>query len=498
MTGLRPLIHNEFIKSVKRSTVVLFIVMLVLTIAIGGIMFLLSGLVQDMAYDVDFFVDIDEMIDSARAEYNGSGDADSKLASAYELAYCEAQKYLLETDDYNIVAYKSAMYADVLDMYAAAKFQKYCNDILSMYPDISEQTLNEYSSLLEVDATQATVKAREYRQINSFDEYIDYMKKQIDISNLTKAQKEIERKALEYHVMIDPEGKDVYAAQSVQRYRTLAYSLEDKYDYETNNSVLPYDKASEYEKELKVLETGFRKDAETNMQRVNSEGAASAMMSISMSFVMIILIVLSGGMISSEINSGSIKSMVIAPVKRYKIILSKIITVALYGLGLTVIAYLITLIMISVVGGGLSASMPYVTSFLLVIPGPLFLLIRFLIYYFEAMVYAMFAFMLSVVTRNTSIAVAIPLLIDMVISGIISTISLFSSNHIVNTIINCLPTSHFDIVSRLFDSSALNLEVLYTSADTPSPIVSFVYLFALALGMVFLSIDTFKNRDVVK
>ena len=504
MTGLKALIHNELIKSVKRSAIILFIIMISLTLILGALVSLVFSISDGIISDVNYMDNIDESIESTRELYLSATDPADKLSYAEQLSEYEAQKYLLEDEDYTIAAYKYAMYYDAVDMYSSLIFQGYYDDIISGSGHISDEILSEYSYIFDIDVTQAQVYADEYKSIKSLDDYIDYMNKQINSSNLTSDQKEIEKRALEYHVMIDPDGSDIYSSQSIEQYKTLAYSINDKHDYPESLSVLSYEKEEEYRNALAALETSFNKGAGVNSGRYYGELTSEVMLSVSMSFTMIILVVISGGMISSEITSGSIKSLVIAPVKRYKIALAKIITIAVYGLGLTLVAYLVTFIIVSLIYGGPSAIMPYVTSFSLVIPGPLYLLIKFLIYYFEAMVYAMFAFMLSVLTKNTAISVAIPLLIDMVISGIGQLVALLSGNNIVSMVINCLPTSHFDICSRLFEFSAsginitLNGETLSGVASSPSPVISFIYLFVLGLGMTLAAIDTFRHRDIVK
>lgn len=507
MTKMKALVQNELIKSVKRSVIVLFIIMLSLTLLFGILVELLfSVFVDGLSQNANYFGNIVEATENAEAKFKNSKDAESKLEAAYDLAYYEAQRYLLKDNDYVVEAYKYSMYQEALDMYAAYKFQDYYDKIISEGISIPESLVERYSYMLSVDVTLATVYVKEYKSINSFDDYISYMEKQIDSAKISKAKREIERNALEYHKMIDPKGTDIYSSQSIERYRLLAYSLEDGSDYLEGNSVLAYDKEEQYEKELKALETSFKAGADIDSDRFYGEMTSVIMMEISMAFVSVILIVLAGGMISSEISSGSIKSVIIAPVKRYKIALAKIITVAIYGLGLTLISYFVTLLLVAITNGGFSGVMPHVTSFSLVLPGPVYLLVRFLIYYFEAMVYAMFALMLSTVTKSSSISIAVPLLVSLLFDGFVNFfVSLFGENFIVSTVINCLPTSHFNIANRLFGFSAsgvtisLGSETLSLSAaGSSSAYVSLAYLFVLGVGMAFVAIDAFRNRDIVK
>lgn len=58
-----------------------------------------------------------------------------------------------------------------------------------------------------------------------------------------------------------------------------------------------------------------------------------------MSFILLLMIIASAGIVASEFSQGTIKMLLSRPVKRWKILTSKYLTIVLFGLTLTVIAF---------------------------------------------------------------------------------------------------------------------------------------------------------------
>ncbi|MFD1929666.1 ABC transporter permease [Sporosarcina siberiensis] len=63
-----------------------------------------------------------------------------------------------------------------------------------------------------------------------------------------------------------------------------------------------------------------------------------------MSLVMLLMIVVSAGIVATEFSTGTIKMLLSRPVKRWKILTSKYLTVLLFGLLLTVVTYVFSVI----------------------------------------------------------------------------------------------------------------------------------------------------------
>ncbi|MBO1915152.1 ABC transporter permease, partial [Microvirga sp. 3-52] len=63
-----------------------------------------------------------------------------------------------------------------------------------------------------------------------------------------------------------------------------------------------------------------------------------------MSLVTLFTIIASAGILASEFSQGTIKMLLSRPVKRWKILTSKYLTILLFGLLLTVLVYVFTII----------------------------------------------------------------------------------------------------------------------------------------------------------
>ena len=76
------------------------------------------------------------------------------------------------------------------------------------------------------------------------------------------------------------------------------------------------------------------------------------------SFIGLLVIIIAGGIVSSEFSGGTIKFLLINPVKRWKILVSKYVTTITFGYILIIITYIISAVMSLTVFGAdnLSAS----------------------------------------------------------------------------------------------------------------------------------------------
>lgn len=145
-----------------------------------------------------------------------------------------------------------------------------------------------------------------------------------------------------------------------------------------------------------------------------------------MGTVGILLVVLAATSVASEFSQGTIRLLLIRPKKRWKILASKLLALlavmATYMLSAYVITFCVTLIfggttdMISpdllYIGGSVIELTPFLTTFA-----------RMLICAITPLILMLFAFMLSVITRKTALAAAIPLIYSEVLSGVLLTIA---------------------------------------------------------------------------
>jgi ABC-2 type transport system permease protein len=130
------------------------------------------------------------------------------------------------------------------------------------------------------------------------------------------------------------------------------------------------------------------------------------------SFIGIFVIVVAAGMVSSEFSWGTIKLLMVRPISRTKILLSKYITVLLFGLTL-----LVTLFGLAAIAGYFLFGLPEKEIFHLAFSNGevvernivVQLVVEYLLSSIDLLMIATMAFMISAVFRNSNLAIGLSL-----------------------------------------------------------------------------------------
>ncbi|WP_412733843.1 ABC transporter permease subunit [Heyndrickxia acidicola] len=128
------------------------------------------------------------------------------------------------------------------------------------------------------------------------------------------------------------------------------------------------------------------------------------------SFTGLFTIIVAAGIVASEFNWGTIKLLLIRPVSRFRILLSKYITVILFGLLLLAVLFVFSGIIGAILFGGGTASnthLAYVNGHVEEQNIILFLIKTYLLKSIDIVMLATMAFMISAVFRNSSLAIGI-------------------------------------------------------------------------------------------
>ena len=128
------------------------------------------------------------------------------------------------------------------------------------------------------------------------------------------------------------------------------------------------------------------------------------------SFIGLLVIIIAGGIVSSEFSGGTIKFLLINPVKRWKILVSKYVTTITFGYILIIITYIISAVMSLTVFGAddLSASFISVSDGIVKeIPGFLYVFKNYMLGSVEIVVMSSLAFAISSVARSSALAIGI-------------------------------------------------------------------------------------------
>jgi ABC-2 type transport system permease protein len=210
-------------------------------------------------------------------------------------------------------------------------------------------------------------------------------------------------------------------------------------------------------------------------------------------FIPLIIMVIAADIVSSEHSTGTIKLLLTRPVRRWKILMSKLITLVLFTslvvLSTGVLSYLIS----GMVFGYGGWRMPIVTGIIAsggnvdftyakVIEQWLYILMEFGLVWFSALVVALMSLMLSVLIRSTAAGMGVMLAV--LISG---------------TILSSMVSS-WETAKYLF---MVNLKLTdYLTGQTP-PIEGMTLGFSLsvllvwAIASLFVSFTVFTRKDVL-
>ena len=129
-----------------------------------------------------------------------------------------------------------------------------------------------------------------------------------------------------------------------------------------------------------------------------------------LSFIGLIVIVIGGGIVSGEFSGGTIKFLLINPVKRWKILASKYFTTIAFGFILIAVAFILSAVTTLTIYGGDHISASYISVVdgkISEIPGFVYCIKSYLLSSIEIVVMSTLAFAISSVARSSALAIGI-------------------------------------------------------------------------------------------
>lgn len=378
----------------------------------------------------------------------------------------------------------------------------------------SEETANEYPEAADIcrerTGEQDTGESlRQYEELfasHDFSAYIALQKESIQNNPyLSDREKTAETEAIDLYLKADPNGenmgyalpnaisavksgKEMLLTNTAQNYSGASVPLSAEQRRQLEDAV----DATVYKLENGLISLDNDNEASA------AEAGMSAMVSVAFFLILIMMILLSGSSVSQEITSGSIKSLIISPTRRWKIYTAKLSTLFFTGLVLTAAAYLLSSATALILFGKLGYE-PYVyisngTPHL--IAPFVYGLLKILLDYLMVFVFMAFAFMLSIVTRNTAAAVSIPLGTYFVGSTVSAFLLAFGIN---GEWTKFLPFPHLSLTNKVFPTESLltNMNFGVVQIDSsPSLLFSVIYLVVLLFCMLYTAFDSFTRRDL--
>ena len=244
-----------------------------------------------------------------------------------------------------------------------------------------------------------------------------------------------------------------------------------------------------------LIESGKYQDMNTYTY-LNNKRILTNLIALSSFFVSILMIMLAGSTISSEISTGSIKSLIISPLKRYKIYTAKILSLISFG----AISILVMFITVFITNSMLFGDLPKAT-YIGAIDGVAyelghmaFVFQLVLVKGIDIFVFMFFALMMSTLTRNTSVSVG------MTVAGLFGGMILDSSQllyYVSGEWRKFVPFANLYLQDKFFPF--LHIADGWYS-DFISPIsslpFSLIYLGVAIFCFLFIGYESFNKRDI--
>lgn len=236
---------------------------------------------------------------------------------------------------------------------------------------------------------------------------------------------------------------------------------------------------------------------ENNIPALNditdSRSVLNSTYSIYIILSIIMVIVVAGGIVSSEFSKGTIRLLLIRPVSRWKILLSKFISVLVVGFSVAILGIGILYISTGMVYGFET----YKTPILEVVNGVIVqkdfikILLPQIVTSLSSLVFmSSLVFVMSTITKNTALSVAISMLIYLGAAPITNILVSAKQSWIMNTIIPYINAPYYRLVPTLSEvlENGFGMQIQYTQGAIQLLIVSLIIL--------VLAFITFVKKDI--
>lgn len=508
MRKLFALYINELIKSFKRLSVLIILILMTVTVIAYPLLMSITTSSDKIMFDSfqdDYEMEIKDLNDQKLALQSKLDAATSTDAASDEiksdLQDIDNRIYILNL----CIDNKINRYTDNdFKIDAISQIERYQYDLISLNrqleinPEVKEQIdlFNSY-----IDELTRLIKNNDYKA------YIDISKRSIDENkSLTPEEKAINYEYYDLLYLNDPTGSGkisglTTALKSIKDARLSLYTGLSQVDYLQHNMPLSLEMEEHLTNKLAVdlynVEHKYVSTYEPYTTDYIASTAFNSCISLGGIFIAILIMILAGTAVSQEIATGSIKSLIIAPVKRWKIMLAKVLSLLTVTLACMLTMYVISLVSCTLFFGT-SAQLPYVYA----VNGTAYE-IPFLLYYLcevgvrciKVVVYMLFALMLSTITHNSALSVGLSVGTYFGIDSIFSIIRNYANG---SEWIKFLPFEHLDLAAKFFEYSPI-----YTSSysgmlvtSSTSLTFSLIYLGVLTFTMMLTAFDSFNHRDI--
>lgn len=416
---------------------------------------------------------------SETGKYDEATIAESKA----ELDTCEiALKYKIN----NIYYYNNYWKLEILDEISSAKNEIYLGKNVETNQKLVDQRIaalekDDYSDYLEQ-------KKKEYKtKLDNKEISQEVYEDQIYLLELRK----------KYDIYKEP-TKDIlgWKESTYEDIDLMKETLRTGMDKNTGK-MLKLDEIKKLEDNIKMAEYRLEKDIPNLDSTSSARGLYDAMApEFSMLFVALLMVIIAGSSISTEVSKGTIKFLLFTPNKRWKVLLAKVLSAVLILLVLTIGLSLISTIFGNIFFEEAGTDYVYVSNGEVhSLPNMVYTMLFFLASTIDILIYMLFAFMFSVLTRNTALAVGISVGCYVGSGIVMSLINYYISADWVKFI----PFNNLGMADKIFTNniSYSTMQMASGALSGTSVVFSLAVLGVCGVLMIVSMFDSFNKRDIV-
>ena len=376
MTKMFRLIQNEFIKTFKKpSTFVLFILLLIIC---TGFMLLMKFTSNEygMYWDDYAYVDYDLEIKKAENQKYTGYELDiekytfmkeNDITTGWKYDACEEFFGHVIDDNYTAqYVYSDAERESFKQIIINNEWEKYCEYRIAALKESgsAEEEYWQYQYRLDNNIPLPSSESENYNWQNKL------------ISSVTEAKCEL------------ADNPNL--------------SADEKADYENKITLALYRLDNNIDVNLADIEDG-------NINEFNIWIALSSSTML-VSLIGIFMIVLTGSTVANEFSQGTIKFLLINPVKRWKILVAKYLTAMLIGYFMILLCYAVNVLLSILLFGTADLGATYITASngeIISTPGLVYLLQKYAVSSVNVVVMATLAFAISSLLRSSAVATGV-------------------------------------------------------------------------------------------
>lgn len=488
MRKILALMRNEWSKNLHRVSVYVILGVAVgLTILASVGIFAVGSLVEDDVFyspsdDYDYYestiaFDQQQIEEQERKLAGASGE--DKQAIEQSLAYYRAEMDAMQRYQEKKIAPFSAE-------------RDFLSDIIS---EIQRENANtEGKDIIYLQRLESIYESENY------EDWIAFQKDNYQRYYSDPAEAAIRCEMLDMLYSAEPSGRKISEALNTAVNEICNDRLMLLKDYDLSSyRPLSEKRRCQLEDEIAVLTYRVEHDM------LDTEGFAWIMLStstyIGQVMVLILIIILAGSAISSELATGSIKSLIIAPVRRWKIFTGKLLMLIEIGLAATLVIYLIPSLL-QVLFYGPSSAYPYLYAVhgkVHSIPFFFYRILCALVAYIDVFILTLFAYCMSALTKHTAASVGVTMAVYFAGNAVNSVVMTLSALGTSGRWMKFLPSQNLSLTTRFFPYASGQdvLTALIGETNTKGSLTfCLIYLAVAAFCLVFTAYDAFTRRDI--